>query len=190
MLENTENRDETLLDELLKDDIENETEDIGKLFDNEDEKNKFLEQFPSYLIGLWAQNDKIIHIVTPTGVSEAMKTAINNINVPLQKELQPVYEQLRDAIQYNEMAEETGIRIITLKQIINITEVFTAHSWASDPQVDLYEVLNKRNLTIQPTMEELRLLLLIDTLLEIRENQQNKVVAVTGMPQRLPKGLR
>ena len=157
----SENRDETLLDELLADDIDNEATDITKLFENEDEKNKFLEQFPSYLIGLWAQNDKIIHIVTPTGMSNAVKENINKIAVPLQQELQPVYEQLRDAIQYNEMAEETGIRIITLRQIISVTEIFTIHSWAGDPQIELYEALNKRNLTIQPTMEELRLLLLI-----------------------------
>ena len=191
----TEEQESSILDELLEDAPEvPETVseiDLTSLFTNQEEALQFFNQLPMHIMNLWANNDKVIHIITPIGASKAVKTVVDTSNVPgLPNDLIQVYEALRETIQYSEHPEEKNIRVITLKQAINSQELLSVHSWANDNQIEIYDALKKRNLLVQPTMEELRILLLIDTLLEIREAASSRVI-LPGMPSgRLPSKVR
>ena len=97
----------------------------------------------------------------------------------LEPDFVPIFAQLKDSIQYTEAEGETGIRLITLKQAINSREIISLHEWAHS--VKLYDQIRARNLVIQPTMEELRMLALLDILLESK-NDSKKIVAASRIP--------
>jgi hypothetical protein len=192
-LDRTEEEEDNLLNELLED-AEVEAPqlvgefDLTSLFSSHDEALQFFQQLPMHILNLWANNDKVIHIISPEGSSASVRSVVENSNIPgLQAELVEVYEKLKSSIQYTEHPEEKGIRVITLKQAINTQELLSVHYWANDPKVELYDVLRKRNLLVQPTMEELRMLVLFDTLLEIREAASNRILVPGG---RLPNMVR
>lgn len=183
----TEEQENSLLDDLLEDVPEQPTEvnefDLASLFESQDEALQFFQQLPTHILNLWANNDKVIHIITPPGASAAVKAVVDRATLQnLQTELAQVYSVLKEMIQYSEHPEEKSVRIITLKQAINAQEIMSVHSWSNDPKIELYEALRKRNLVIQPTMEELRILALVDTLLEIRENSTRVVVPNGRLP--------
>lgn len=187
----TEEEEDILLNELLRDAPKEQEKgsdfDLASLFENEEEATEFFLQLPTHLLNLWANNDRVIHIIAPSEEAcSAVKSLLDNASIPgMQPELAQIYTTLKDSIQYSANPTERGIRLITLKTAINVQEVISAHSWANDPKVNIYEALRNRNFVIQPTMQELRMLLLIDTLLEIRENSSRIVV-----PGRVPSMVR
>lgn len=193
---NTQVLDDTdsLLDELLADTpSEFSVDDVAEIFPNREEADNFFSQFPMAIMNYWANNDKIIHIVTPVGFSEKVKSLILNTKIEGVPELlQNTFDQLKSIIQFAEVPDEQYIRVITLKQAINAQELMSAYQWSNsvgfNRGTDLYDELNKRGLVIQPTMEELRILSLIDLLLDVRTNAASKIINPSG--SRIPAILR
>ena len=180
--------EDDLLGELL-DDTPAADFPLVTLFNNEEEFEQFKQQLPMQIMQLWANNDKIIHIVTPVGAGDAVKNLINTLQVfEPGTQLEQVFEQLKSIIQYSEDAEESKLRLITLKQHINIQEVLSIYQWVYNPKVNIHEEIAKSKLVIQPTMEELRILYLIDVLLTIRENNSTKVVPASMLPPAIRRG--
>lgn len=174
---------DSLLDDLLSDEPQSVVS-LSNIFESEEQSNEFFSQLPMHIMQLWANNDKVIHIISPTGTSEAIKSVLDNATLQgVAPELMQVFLTLKEQIKYSENPEETQIRVITLKQAINAHELMAVHMWAGDPSINLYSALDKRKLTVQPTMEELRMLLLVNTLLDIREaNSAGKVVSASRIP--------
>jgi hypothetical protein len=169
-----------LLDELLENSTETSDDSMKlliDLFNSKEDADQFIAELPTHVLNLWANNNRIIHIITPPGVTPAIKSIFNTADMPgVQGELEKVYISLKDSIQYSEDEEVKEVKIITLKQAIAGQELISVHGWVNDPTINLYEALRKANLTVQPTMEELRLLALVNTLLDIRESQNSKLV--------------
>lgn len=186
--------EEISIDDILSEDIKEQqgnVYDLSTLFDNEEQENDFFSRLPKTILDLWANNDRLVHFVVPVGAANTLKKRVDELTVPdMNSDLERILDDLRRTIQYSESEEENCFRVITLKQLVNLKEVLSAHSWASNPDVQLYDKLSSSGLVVQPTMEELRILLLIDTLLSIRipqimNEQNNKIVTTSRMPPSL-----
>jgi len=183
--ERTEEVEDSLLNDLLGDVEEspaagNPGFDVTSLFNNEEEAKEFFTRLPMHILNVWANNDKVLHIVCPAGTAGVIKSMVDTSEIPgLEPDFVPIFAQLKDSIQYTEAEGETGIRLITLKQAINSREIISLHEWAHS--VKLYDQIRARNLVIQPTMEELRMLALLDILLESK-NDSKKIVAASRIP--------
>lgn len=168
---------------------------IENLFDDPVKAQEFPQQAIQLIVNAWAINDRIIQITTKPGYSEDVKRVIKEATTDhLVAPLNDIASQLRDIIIYLEKEEETSISITSLKQQIELQEILSLQNYANSPDNKLYETIrNDFGLMIQPTDTELRTMLLLDVLLDIRENRnRNKIVTATNLPpiSRLPNSLR
>lgn len=182
MLEQNTNSEEELLNELLGERTEGSSS--HSFFDTEEELEQFKRQMPSSMINLWANNDKIIHIVCPPGLSTEVKALFDSLSLPegANQQLGQLLEQLKSIIQYSEDPGESRFSIVTLKQSISMQEVMSIYQWSYDPKINIHENISSSGLIIQPTMDELRMLYLMNLLLDIREKNSTRVVPATMLP--------
>ena len=180
---------EQIIDDLLK---SNETEkpeikaELKNLFENEEEMENFFVTLPVKVVGAWAENDYLLQIVCPPGYKDAIKERIESEDpkqILQDDRLVKVFQNIMKNVTYVETGNASGIILNTLRQGIAVDEVLSAHSWANTHDVQLYEFLKRRNLRIHPTMEELRILALLDMLLDIREMRDAaKVLPASRIP--------
>lgn len=186
--DNVENVDGLL--ESLMEPLEDSVEefDLSTLFTKtentsaQEECDRFFGELAINVVNLWGENDKIIHIVCKPGSSYHVKKAFNEADLSrLTPDFQGYYKELIKEIEWSEQPGVETIQIITIKQAIRSQEVIAAHTWVSDPSMGYYDVLRQKGLLIQPSMAELRMLVLLDALLDARERKP-KILAGTAMP--------
>ena len=92
----------------------------------------------------------------------------------------------KSQIQYNEGGD--GVRVLTLKSLIESAEIITMHNWAENPKLGLYESIQKSGVFMQHTMEELRQAFVTVKVLECLESTRSKVLTPDSV--RLPMSVR
>lgn len=168
---------------------------IENLFDSPEKAQEFPQQAVQLIVNAWAINDRIVQITTKPGYAEDVKRVIKEAKLDhLVAPLNDIASQLIDIIVFLEKEEEPSISITSLKQQLELQEILSMQNYANSPENKMYETIrNDFGLMIQPTDSEIRLMLLMDVLLDMREKRnKNKIVTATNLPpvSRLPNSLR
>lgn len=160
---------------------------VDNLFASPEEKLNWTHNFIQAVLAAWSNNDRVIQVFVKSGYAALLKEFVASEEVAsIAGQLSQIYQKLVEGIEFTDEGESTEIKMRTLKQHLSVEEIIAVQTWANNPRIKLHETLAQARLIIQPTTEELRLLALLDTLLDIREKNQSNLV----VPGRLPTGIR
>jgi len=171
-------------DNLVDDLLNEEVPTIDGLFGDPEQKEQITQQLVQEIVGLWANNNHLIRIVTRPGYARLLKEYLTSPEV-----LQPVGPAaqlllgLVDQVQFDEAEEVPFIMFDTIRKRIEFNEVSSVKAW--DDQFGLTKRLSESGLTLLPDTRELRLLAMFNALLNIRESGSKIVIPGTSLG-RLP----
>jgi len=177
----------SLLDELLQDN-EPDMSPLLACFKDAEEMEDAMRNISIQVINAWGANDRLIRIECPIGVGDLIRYKLSKAEMG---NLQPIYNDLKKDIRFQEYDPDvTGgtrtIRMFTFKQDMMVNEIISMYGWANDPKVNLYGKLKEAGYDIRPSMEELRLMYLINIVLDMREKGQT-IVTPSFVPRNLKK---
>jgi len=164
-----------LLDDLLK---ESPPVNLADLLGDEEKVQQTLHELARVIISTYLESDQVTTVRVAPGYGEALKTAMTSAEV-IQRlgEVSQIYLQLVERIQVVEVDGEQRVSVETLRERLLPAEVATVQRWAAEN--DLAKEFEKRGAIFLPTTAELRLLFLMDILLEMRSP---RVQTVSRLP--------